>query len=375
MNNIKQRFQNNQIASAFVKKVSKLKQTNKITVQPSKRLFMDRVPSITSESFMDIDNMSVDNACQRETFSQRREKSFTNIVQTFDPRKFGRVTIGRLPNDNSNYVVDGLGRTSVALSLGFESLPVEIINFDNRGEMLSYFLSQHDDQTKISNWERWDVVRQTPASDKNLYLHRWNQAQDIEYIMKSHKLVYDDSKALWDTFSKHRSVVSVEHAYTAITKCITRFYSAQKGASAGERKCLVLSKALDLYKKHFISENDLSVTGNALIVMCVYLSHKKWNKSDKEPTKLLDLRKGTNSNIMDLSILESRVRELDTFLSKLNKMTGDEFFAYVCDGKNQHGKAIETEVPKTLLKRIRSSKREDEKITSHINQTIRRNRI
>ena len=329
MSNVKQRFQNNQIATDFVKKVNKLKQTNKITIQPNKRLFMDKVPTITRESFMDIDSMTVDNACQRETFSQRREKSFANIAQAFDPRKFGRVTIGHLPNDKSNYVVDGLGRTSVGLALGFESLPVEIINFNNRGEMLSYFLSQHDDQTKISNWERWDVVRQTPASDKNLYLKWWNQAQDIEHIMKKHKLVYDDSKTSWDTFSKYRSVISVEHAYTAIVKCITRFYSAQKGASAGERECLVLSEAMDLYKKHFISENDLSVTGNALIVMCVYLSHKKWNMSDKEPTKLLDLRKGKDSNIMDLAILQSRAKELDTFLTKLNKMTGEEFFAYV----------------------------------------------
>ena len=379
MSNIKERFQN-QIAKAFEKKVNKLKQDNKLSIQPSKRLFIEKVPSLTKQSFMDIEDMSIDNACQRETFCQKREKSFTNIAKAFDPRRFGRVTIGKLPKDTNNYVVDGLGRTSVAFSLGFESLPVEIINFDNRGEMLSYFLSQHDDQTKISNWERWDVVRQTPASDKKLYLTHWNKAQDIEHIWNMYNFTYDDGKAHWDGFWDKKGIdkhtISIEHAYTGITKCITRPYSAQKGVSAGSRKSLVLSKALDLYKKHFISEQHLSIVGNALIVMCVYLSHKKWSLSDIEPTKVLDLKKGLNSDRKEITILEQRVNSLDTFLSKLCKMNGEEFFAIVCVGRNQHGKAIETDVPKTLLKRIRSasgSKKSD--MISHINQTLRRHRI
>mgnify|MGYP003334083685 CR=1 FL=1 len=375
MNNVKQRFENNQIATSFVKKVNKLKQTNKVTIQPSKSLFMDRVPSITKESFMDIDNMSVDNACQRETFSQRREKSFTNIAQTFDPRKFGRVTIGKLPNDNNNYVVDGLGRTSVALSLGFESLPVEIINFDNRGEMLSYFLCQHDDQTKISNWERWDVVRQTPASQKHLYLSLWNKAQDIEKIMKKHKFVYDDSKASWDTFWKRPDSISVERAWGGITKCITSSFSGQYKQPAGSRESIVLDAALDLYKKHFISEEHLSITSNALIVMCVFLSHKKWNPSDIEPSKILDLRKGSKSDKEELKVLRQNIKKLDAFLSKLIKMDGEEFFQYACGGKHKANKDVSTLVPSTLLRYIRQSQKKDEKITSHINQTIRRHRI
>jgi hypothetical protein len=375
MSNIRQRFQN-QIATTFVEKVNKLKQDKKIIIQPSKSLFIDKVPSITNNDFMDIEDMSIDNACQRETFSQKREKSFTNIAKAFDPRRFGRVTIGNLPNDDNNYVVDGLGRTSVASSLGFQSLPVEIIKFDNRGEMLSYFLSQHDDQTKISNWERWDVVRQTPASDKKLYLTHWNKAQDIERIMVEHKFTYDDGKTHWNSFWSKADTVSVEYAYTAIAKCITRTYSAQKGVSAGSRKSLVLSKALDLYKKHFISEQHLSVVGNALIVMCVYLSHKKWNPSDKEPTKVLDLKQGLNSDKKEITVLEQRVKTLDTFLSKLCKMNGEEFFSIVCEGKNQHGKAIETDVPKTLLNRIRKSNNTNKSsMVSHINQTLRRHRI
>ena len=55
MSNIKQRFQN-QIATTFVEKVNKLKQDKKIIIQPSKSLFIYKVPTITNNDFMDIED-------------------------------------------------------------------------------------------------------------------------------------------------------------------------------------------------------------------------------------------------------------------------------------------------------------------------------
>ena len=353
---IRENFGNNKGAKKFCNTINELQKSNKVIKNTTKSVFMEKVESIKKKCFMDIEDMCVDKACQRETFSKRRETSFINIAKTFDPRKFGRVIIGRLPEDTTNYVVDGLGRTSVALALGFESLPVEILKFGDRGEMLSYFLSQHDDQTKISNWERYDVIRQTSPLQKNLYLKHWNQAQDIERIMKKHKLVYDDSKSDWDHFWKRATNISVERAYTAIRQCIVSKHSGQYSAKAGDRMSIVLDEALRLYKEHFISKTHLSVTGNALIVMCVFLSHKKWSKVDQEPTKILDLKKGYESNVKEIGILNQRVKELDDFLSKLSKMSGEEFFSHACDGLSKTAKLITTEVARKLKDNIRSAR-------------------
>ena len=193
--------------------------------------------------------------------------------------------------------------------------------------------------------------------------------------MKKHKFVYDDSKASWDGFWKKPESISVERAWGGITKCITSKFSGQHGASAGSRESIVLDAALELYKKHFISEHHLSINSNALIVMCVFLSHKKWNPSDIEPSKTLDLRKGSNSDQDELKVLQQNVKKLDAFLSKLVKMNGEEFFQYACEGKHKANKDVFTLVPSTLLRYIRKSQKKGEKITSHINQTIRRNRI
>jgi hypothetical protein len=276
--------------------------------------FCSMVPTIKAGDLMSIAQMTIDPHCQRPTIRGDRESNFKTMALTFDVRRYGRTTIGRVKGDKTNYAIDGVGRATVAAILGFSSVPVEILNFDTREEMKLYFYRQHEGKKNLTNWDKWFIAVNSEGAEE--FKNKYSKALDIKNVLIKSGCVNSNDEVKWDVDPSKRKP-SLEKAYTQLTPCITSSLSGQKGSKAGERENLAVLTALEIMKESLITEKKMVIHGFLLKLLTAYLTKDG----------ALDLKRGIKSESYPLNKFNKRAEKLRKFLKKMPQMTGEEFYS------------------------------------------------
>jgi len=225
---IKQRLQATTVAKEAYK-------TLKGQAKNSKRFDWSRVPTLTSESFMDLNNLYIDDSTQRDPFSSGRTKKIGNIVKDPDARKFGRVAVTQ--RDGKFIVVEGQGRCIAAVALNEEKVPVDIHLYHDKIEEATSFLNQSNNTARLEKWEKHHVQLCFPPNSKEARC-----AKDIQTVL---------DKTGFEYRPQYIGNFDCTDAYAGIRDSITReakHKSSKQGL--GARTSPITIAIIELMKKY-----------------------------------------------------------------------------------------------------------------------------
>lgn len=330
LNNLKKFVESNRevMKKAFKKDIGDLE----ITGATCKKDFTDKITSLHEKNdFIKVDKLFFMQTAQRSFLKKSRLNKIKKIAENLDPYLFDRVKLARVPGIPEPIVFDLLGRSTAAILAGCEYVPKEDMMFESLDEVRNVFLTQHDNETRLTGWDRHQVAMEyddkgnAPRMIKNILA----TAKDIQHVIEA-------TGVQLETRNAKSSEMSVETIWGYVRKCVTNESLSEDTNDPGHRESKILIEAIEIFQ-HYFGENEKEVIGQNLEALCCYLKQERdAGQTLDQALKKVDFVLQYGSNAKTQKILKEKIFKTKDVANKQVGSVGADNFDKTFKSLNGH---------------------------------------